>query len=152
MVSRKQVQAAAHRLLPTASQQLRESPGIEAMARTFATADAMIEPFDGAQSPDSSHALSEAACCHFEANRDANLIEPHPPIESTTSFESHKRTAEESDPVDIVMSNLDQFLGSWDLEADLAKARASDPSQETKAKKLWSTPLAQADGIWDTRL
>ncbi|KAF6825425.1 protamine p1 [Colletotrichum plurivorum] len=115
-----------HHLLPSASQQILESPAPMAMAEAFVAADSFA---------------SKAP------------IAPMAPNGSRTAVESS--TQDDTDDVDDVLRNLNEFIDMVDLEADLARAkeeekREKEALEKRKREASGAIPGFSLDSIIDT--
>ena len=108
------------RLLPNASQQVLQSPPVGAMAEAFLEADERVGAQDNGNERSPSSGLEE------EKIQDENA-------------EQHL------DDVSAVLHNLSDFLDSWDVDADLAKAR-TETGQEQKTA---ATVTGMDVGVWN---
>ncbi|KAK0626955.1 hypothetical protein B0T14DRAFT_493192 [Immersiella caudata] len=140
-------------LLPSASQQVCDSPAADAMAEAFIQADAGVR------------VCSEG----LEAAREALVSEGLDGLGYAGNPEDDKGDEEMSDEevetqktvddVNDVLDNLDDFLDRWDVDAELAKARAESEKKEREIREAQGgrvAPSAQKidislmdAGIWD---
>ncbi|GKT44448.1 uncharacterized protein ColSpa_04629 [Colletotrichum spaethianum] len=98
-----------HHLLPSASQQVLESPGPMAMAEAFVAADSFTAP-----------PASEAA---MSADKTPSL--PKNPESQGSAF----------DDVDDVLRNLNEFITMVDVEADLARAKEEEQKENERRQQ-----------------
>ncbi|KAF4777310.1 protamine P1 [Colletotrichum scovillei] len=125
-----------HHLLPSASQQVLQSPGPMAMAEAFVSADSFRAP------------PAPMAFVHVE---DAPLAQ-----DNTDTQESAV------DDVDDVLRNLNEFIEMVDVEADLARAKEEEQKQvEKQQQQRTSQPVSNSytggftfdgmmdAGVWD---
>ncbi|KAL2155566.1 hypothetical protein VTH82DRAFT_308 [Thermothelomyces myriococcoides] len=164
-------------LLSSDSQQVCESPAMEVMAEAFLVADGRIQPHVGAVSD--VDATGDAMVHGNEG--EGKVAEPvdmegvvyggceeggegggggeKGVSEAGVAFEEEiPGFAEEESPVDevsAVMDNLHEFLGvNWDLEADLAKARAEQAQKSREyddgmSRRAAGVSELMAVNIWD---
>lgn len=124
-------------LLPSASQQMCGSPGFDAMAEAFIEADmARGEPdvdMDSADSPEVEKGEEEQA----------------------VDDEAMSTQENETDDVTAVLDNLGDFLNSFDVDAELVKARRQEQQRETPQELGMGFPSTQDQmeimgaGVWD---
>ncbi|KAH0421028.1 protamine p1 [Colletotrichum camelliae] len=98
-----------HRLLPSASQQLLESPGPMAMAEAFVTADAL-----GAKASAAPEALMVAHDVPRASQQPSQLV------------------SQEVDDVDAVLENLNEFIDMCDVQADLERTKEEERQEREK--------------------
>jgi hypothetical protein len=110
-------------LLPSASQQICESPAADAMAEAFVRADETGEVYQKSMA-------REVRQDDREDTKDIFSEVQEPGVETQDSV----------DVVDEVLENLDDFLDRWDIDVELAKARAS---------KNGACALADGGGLMD---
>lgn len=101
-----------HHLLPSASQQILESPAPMAMAEAFVAADSFAPKAPTA--PMAPMAVMAPSDCH-------------------TAMESN--TQDDADDVDDVLRNLNEFIDMVDLEADLARAKEEEKREKEMQEK-----------------
>ncbi|KAK3304003.1 uncharacterized protein B0T15DRAFT_535218 [Chaetomium strumarium] len=148
--------ANVRRLLPSASQQVCESPAVDAMAEAFIRAEkGAVDLSQGEVVEDDSSAV-ELMC---EGAAGMNVDQPDEGSEEGGEDEDEDKenaqeeeTQEAEQPVDdvsAVLQNLDDFLGSWNLDADLAKARAESERENKRADRnaVGLSGLMDA-GVW----
>ncbi|KAH9898705.1 hypothetical protein F4778DRAFT_192501 [Xylariomycetidae sp. FL2044] len=116
------------RLLPSSSQQRPTTPEIGAMAEAFRDADAQQ-----AALPE----CMEDAPMKYDPEEQSGLEAPQSPWQAET---------QEADVVADVMGNLDEFLGAWDIDTEMEKARA-----DTTRLRRSGSGIGTFDdhGIWD---
>ncbi|KAH6613317.1 hypothetical protein F5144DRAFT_587312 [Chaetomium tenue] len=164
------------RLLPSASQQVCESPGVEAMAEAFLRAEGgvgrgsvgvgigavgdgesgMAFEKEGVEVDLEGGRIEEEGSRGVEEGEGDMLgeveMETGGDVERETQEEIREETQEMVvDEVSAVMENLDDFLGgNWDLDADLAKAR-SDQARESREHDSDGLRLSglMDVGVWD---
>lgn len=95
-------------LLPSASQQMPESPAVGAMAEAFRGADAYIPQALG----------TPVEGDRRDVDKGNSNIEQSP----------WQKDSQGVDDVADVLNNLDDFLNAWDVEAELQKARQEEPT------------------------
>jgi hypothetical protein len=138
--------ANVRRLLPSASQQVCESPAVDAMAEAFIRAekggDFSQHGEAGAVAKDDS---AVGLLCEGSVGMDVDQPDQGQSSEERedeyedreNAQEQEEETQEEEeqpvDDVNAVLQNLDDFLGSWSLDADLAKARAESERENKRA-------------------
>ncbi|KAK1832775.1 hypothetical protein QBC39DRAFT_370790 [Podospora conica] len=98
----------APQLLPSESQQICPSPAMGAMAEAFLRADEVLNL--GVQGVEEEGK---------ELGAEAGLVEEGEEEEE----DEHEETQQSVDDVSHVLENLDDFLGSWDVETELEKER-----------------------------
>ncbi|KAL2883455.1 hypothetical protein SGCOL_001137 [Colletotrichum sp. CLE4] len=122
-----------HHLLPSASQQVLESPGPMAMAEAFVSADSFRAP----------PAPVTGATMH---------VDDAPPVQDDAETQESAM-----DDVDDVLSHLNEFIAMVDVEADLARAEEEEQKQikeqqQQRSSQPVSSGLARGfafDGIMD---
>ncbi|KAK3988158.1 hypothetical protein QBC44DRAFT_221792, partial [Cladorrhinum sp. PSN332] len=140
------------RLLPSESQQTCPSPAVDAMAQAFISADSLLIHHQQPSSSSSSNQVTEDGTVQLDieamvsGGADESIISLHQdqaqtqeeqqqsPFRGSDSFvlQLQRQQEVEIDDVSAVLENLDDFLGqSWDLDADIAKARAEDKRRES---------------------
>ncbi|KXH61717.1 protamine P1 [Colletotrichum salicis] len=125
-----------HHLLPSASQQVLESPGPMAMAEAFVSADSFRAP------------TALVATTHVD---DAPLVQDNAETQESAM-----------DDVDDVLSHLNEFIAMVDVEADLARAKEEEQKQiEKQQQQRTSQPVSSGlargftcdgmmdAGVWD---
>ena len=139
------------RLLPSGSQQVCGSPAVEAMAEAFLRGDAEQERYQGEGAEDERVGQDKEGDMVEEGDRETREEEEE---EMEMDGEERLETLEEAvlgeelpvDEVSAVMENLDDFLGgAWDLDAELARARAG---QEREGGVMGAAGLMDV-GVWD---
>lgn len=155
-------------LLPSASQQVCGSPAVEAMAEAFLRADDVRPVTSGAQAGDvevegEGKREGEASVVVGlemqmevdreelqEADEEAEAEAKEEEIQEVLGVEVQERGDEEEsmqvDDISAVMDNLDDFLGCWDLNVDLAKVRAE---REMESRKENYEPGEGMSGLMD---
>ncbi|EAQ86972.1 hypothetical protein CHGG_08225 [Chaetomium globosum CBS 148.51] len=161
------------RLLPSASQQVCESPGVEAMAEAFLRAEGGVEMgggggvevdagvgvgigIGGVEDREAGMAFENEGSRGLEEGEGDTLGEVEMETEGDVEGETREEVGEETqeivvDEVSAVMENLDDFLGgNWDLDADLAKVR-SDQARESRGHGSDGPRLSglMDVGVWD---
>ncbi|KAK4451809.1 hypothetical protein QBC34DRAFT_399596 [Podospora aff. communis PSN243] len=137
-------------LLPSASQQVCESPAADAMAEAFIQADEETRAYpEGLE-----EARAELASEGVEGLGDIEHLE-----ENEEMSEEEEDTQKTVDDVTDVLNNLDDFLDRWDVDAELAKARVESEKKEREKKDANSGRVApprqmmdiglMEAGIWD---
>ncbi|KAF6813556.1 protamine p1 [Colletotrichum sojae] len=121
-----------HHLLPSASQQILESPAPMAMAEAFVAADSFASKAPVA--PTAPMAVMAPSGSH-------------------TAMESS--TQDDTDDVDDVLRNLNEFIDMVDLEADLARAkeeekRGKETQEKRRTEASGAIPGFSLDSILDT--
>ncbi|KAI1341820.1 hypothetical protein F5Y15DRAFT_375375 [Xylariaceae sp. FL0016] len=116
--SRSRFNAPRTQILPSASQQREVSPPPEAMAQAFRQADAQLQT--SVQLGDESVEEME-----FAAESPANA--------EATPQSPWRGESQDVDDVAAVMGNLDEFLGAWDVDAEIDKAQQE--AQEAEQRK-----------------
>ncbi|KXX82558.1 hypothetical protein MMYC01_201216 [Madurella mycetomatis] len=160
------------RLLPSESQQVCPSPAVDAMAEAFLQADAH-HPNEGRRASCSSPSSALRAGDEGEAGVTAVQVQAFTGMEimengsgngdddDDDDKENRERgpmlslPAEEAeasqliDDVSAVMENLDDYLGggAWDLDAELAKANASERRREAECRE---SGFGRLSGLMDT--
>ncbi|KAK3683898.1 hypothetical protein B0T22DRAFT_469128 [Podospora appendiculata] len=134
-----------NRLLPSASQQTCDSPAVDAMAEAFLQADEQLAMYQGAtgsdhqEGPSSSQIRTGAADAEEETQ------------EGQTDEDGEETQLESVDDVTEVLDNLSEFLGSWDVDAELAKARAETRKPATGGEGDGAGLAGLMDlGVWDS--
>ncbi|XDG02844.1 hypothetical protein ABKA04_002459 [Annulohypoxylon sp. FPYF3050] len=105
-------------LLPSASQQMPESPAVGAMAEAFRGADAYIPQAHGTPVGDGRR----------DVDQGNSNIEQSP----------WQKDSQGVDDVAEVLNNLDDFLNAWDVETELQKARQEEP---TTVNQSWDLDM-----------
>ncbi|KAH6851276.1 hypothetical protein B0I37DRAFT_445174 [Chaetomium sp. MPI-CAGE-AT-0009] len=156
------------RLLPSASQQVCESPGVEAMAEAFLRAERGLQGVgedDGGGGGGGGVVGGGESGVVFEKGVDGVDYLEEDRVEEGDTYESERvgagevemsdeverETQEEMvvDEVSAVMENLDDFLGgNWDLDADLAKARTAQ-ARESREHVSMDSDGAMLSGLMD---
>ncbi|KAF4828495.1 hypothetical protein CGCTS75_v007366 [Colletotrichum tropicale] len=116
-----------HRLLPSASQQVLDSPGPMAMAEAFVTADAL-----GGQAS----AAPEAPMVAHDVPR--------------ASQQPSQLVSQEVDDVDAVLENLNEFIDMCDVQADLE--RTKEEERQEREKRQRENQGHQKSGITSSQL
>ncbi|EQB49911.1 hypothetical protein CGLO_10707 [Colletotrichum gloeosporioides Cg-14] len=116
-----------HRLLPSASQQILESPGPMAMAEAFVTADAL-----GAKALAAPEALMVAHDVPRASQQPQQLV------------------SQEVDDVDAVLENLNEFIDMCDVQADLERTKEEERQQREKRER--ENQGQQKSGITSSQL
>ncbi|KAH9234378.1 hypothetical protein K456DRAFT_1835557 [Colletotrichum gloeosporioides 23] len=115
-----------HRLLPSASQQVLESPGPMAMAEAFVTADAL-----GAKA----------------AAPEAHMVAHDVPRASQQPLQL---VSQEVDDVDAVLENLNEFIDMCDVQADLERTKEEERQEREKRER--EKQDQQTNGITSSQL
>jgi hypothetical protein len=121
-------------LLPSSSQQIPESPSVEAMAEAFREADAYQSGF------------TKDYIAGSTANQDGVRVED-------TEHKPQSPWRDESQGVDdvaAVIGNLDQFLDVWDVDMELDRNRAEleEASKRDGGQSNTDMSILQRVGIW----
>ncbi len=147
------------RLLPSGSQQVCGSPAVEAMAEAFLRGDEGQQQA-GCQGEGAEDGFDEDGDrerdveCGKETREEEEEMETREEVEMEMDGAERLETQEEAvlgeelpvDEVSAVMENLDDFLGgAWDLDAELARARAG---QEREGGMMGGAGLMDV-GVWD---
>jgi hypothetical protein len=139
-------------LLPSASQQVCESPAADAMAEAFIQADEGTRAYyEGL-----AEARGELASEKMEVL--GGVVHPEDKTGEEMS-EEDEETQRTVDDVTDVLDNLDDFLDRWDVDTELAKARVESEKKERDKKEANDgrfAPVAQMmdislmdAGVWD---
>ncbi|KAK7457492.1 protamine P1 [Colletotrichum acutatum] len=125
-----------HHLLPSASQQVLQSPGPMAMAEAFVSADSFRAP------------PASVATMHVD---DAPLVQDNAETQESAV-----------DDVDDILRNLNEFIEMVDVEADLARAKEEEQKQiDKQQQQRTSQPVSKSftggftfdgmmdAGVWD---
>jgi hypothetical protein len=155
-------------LLPSASQQVCGSPAFEAMAEAFLMADqgGLLKAGEGVEmegvvGDDDTEGLVREEGAEEEEDKmriDGEEMEVDLEQEQEEEEEMQERVEEDEgrevsqvDDVSAVMQNLDDFLGSWDLDAELAKQRAGRERDSRRGdRELGGGMSGLMDvGVWD---
>lgn len=123
--------AAAVRLLPSESQQICPSPAMGAMAEAFLRADEMAGEGLGVEKDDIEVGEEE-----FGGEEDELLEE--------------EDTQQSVDDVSHVLENLDDFLGSWDVETELEKLEKERKEGQREKENRKEGGEGEEDGGWRT--
>ncbi|KAK4175703.1 hypothetical protein QBC36DRAFT_301738 [Triangularia setosa] len=126
------------RLLLSSSQQVCESPGVEAMAEAFVFADA--DTHYSRQSPSPAQGGEEEELLQSQLDSQLGIvIEDYDATEHNGEGESQE---ESQDPVSDVLQNLDDFLGVggglWDVDAavkDMAREQRREEEEERSRRR-----------------
>lgn len=160
------------RLLPSESQQVCGSPAFEAMAEAFIMADrggaaaasaGNHNHNDGNNNHNHDHSQAghdgDDEGCSREAELEQMEVDRHHDADDGDDDghgkgDEEDEDGEEEEPVDdvsAVMQNLDDFLGSWDIDAELAKARAESGARENRpgGRGILSGAGAAVPGLMD---
>jgi len=129
-------------LLPSASQQVCESPAADAMAEAFIQADAGVRAY----SEGLEEARGELASEGVEVLGYLEGVEEEMGEELSEPEDESQRTV---DDVTEVLENLDDFLERWDVDAELAKARAESERKEKERKERNGGAIAEVAGLMD---
>ncbi|KAK3320725.1 hypothetical protein B0T19DRAFT_246355 [Cercophora scortea] len=138
------------RLLPSASQQTCESPAIDAMAKAFLQADEQLAMYQGRNSSD------QPSSSQIKTGMGQAADAEDTQDDDEEEEDGYETQPESVDDVTEVLDNLSEFLDSWDVDAELAKARAV----ETRAKTAPAAGVLGGDdgagiaglmdhGVWD---
>ncbi|TEA12865.1 hypothetical protein C8034_v005112 [Colletotrichum sidae] len=132
-----------HRLLPSASQQVFESPAAMAMAEAFVAADSFAVSTPSApkalmvpiNTPTAPERAPEALMLPIDTPMAPGEPSREPPV----------------DDVDDVLQNLNDFISMMDVEAELAQVKKDEEKrgENQKSKAATSMPLSFLDGITD---
>ncbi|KAK4239039.1 hypothetical protein C8A03DRAFT_14546 [Achaetomium macrosporum] len=125
---------ASVRLLPSASQQVCESPAVEAMAEAFIRAergtDFSQEEVLEAGEDDSAVELMCENTARMDVDQHDQGDEEGEDEDKENAQEETQEEEQQVDDVSAVLQNLDDFLGSWNLDAELAKARVESEREK----------------------
>ncbi|KAJ9138573.1 hypothetical protein NKR19_g7775 [Coniochaeta hoffmannii] len=125
-------------LLPSASQQICASPGVDAMAEAFIEAD-----WTGGEQD-----ISDDNGDHSEEEGEQALDNERQALEE-------EETGQEIDDVTAVLDNLGDYLNSFDVDADLEKARREEQQRDRPPELGLGFPSTQdrmeimGAGAWD---
>ena len=151
-------------LLPSASQQVCGSPAFEAMAEAFLMADqgGLLKAGEGVEmegvvgDDDTAGLVREEEEDNMRI--DGEEMEVDLEQEKEEDEEMQERVEEDEgkemsqvDDVSAVMQNLDDFLGSWDLDAELVKARAGRERESHGGDRELGVGMSglMDVGVWD---
>ena len=129
-------------LLPSESQQVCPSPAADAMAEAFIRADGDVQQAEETkrhgdnmiQQTAGGAAWSEFMDAEMAAAEEAEMAaNTQAPIQTEEYLDDNADYAESQgsvDDVSAVLENLDSFLNTWDVDKELAKARAEREAEE----------------------
>ncbi|KAK0651491.1 hypothetical protein B0T16DRAFT_404039 [Cercophora newfieldiana] len=118
-------------LLPSASQQVCESPAPDAMAEAFIQADEGARAY----SEGLEEAREELAEEGMEGLGNTGGAEEGMSDETPEEEEEQQETQQTVDDVTDVLDNLDDFLDRWDVNAELANIRAENKRKEKEKRE-----------------
>ncbi|AEO71082.1 uncharacterized protein THITE_2059059 [Thermothielavioides terrestris NRRL 8126] len=154
--------SAGSRLLPSASQQVCASPAVGAMAEAFLRADAeaagvlACDGFgDGERDGDGD--WQRAGDGQRTGDEDGDGDGDGDNMDGGRSEEEEEEETEEEEPqvddVSAVLQNLDDFIQSWDLDVELAKARTERERESRAHRDVPGTDAGLSGlldiGVWD---
>jgi hypothetical protein len=146
--SRSPIKTGRSKLLPSASQQILESPGFVDMAEAFIAADSMK------LGPEDDDVDMDRPVGQEEEDHEVEIGRPKEPEEPE---EEEYEDQYETDPVAHVLGNLDAFIGAFDVDLELSKARlVEDNAQESQSRQAYFPGIASQDldrevtgrGVW----
>ncbi|KAK3371603.1 hypothetical protein B0T24DRAFT_531787 [Lasiosphaeria ovina] len=142
-------------LLPSASQQFCASPAVDAMANAFIQADK--------QATDGTAAVQrDGSLLPLDLHGNTRMEEDG--AQGGDRLVQHEEESDATDDVNAVLENIGDFLESWDIDAELAKAARADnsrggrdndtPTRMPRSVLAGSSTVAglpglMDDGVWD---
>ncbi|RKU43988.1 hypothetical protein DL546_006078 [Coniochaeta pulveracea] len=148
--SRSPLRTGRSKLLPSASQQVLGSPGFVDMAEAFIAADSMrpdpegddVDMHEPGDQGEEEHQVNVGRL-DGEAGQE--------------EVEEEDEDQYETDPVAHVLGNLDAFIGAFDVDLELSKARlVEEPTQENDSRQVFFPGISSQDldrevtgrGVW----